>query len=334
MGMSQLEPAFFIQTIPVHGRLILAPMDGISDLPFRSLCRQFGSAISYSSFVGAIEILQDHPKAWRELEFLPEERPVALQIFDNSVERLVQAAQRIVHLSPDIIDINMGCSARRVSGRGAGAGLLREPKKIGAIISTLTRNLDLPITAKIRLGWDDNSLNYVEVAKTIEDNGGSLIAVHARTKDQAYGGRADWDAIAEIKEVVGIPIIGNGDIEAVEDIDRLFNHTGCDAIMIGRAAIGNPWIFEERRRSEVPTNEVAKTISTHLEKMLTFYGLDRGLILFRKHLKRYLRPMNLDPTILRALLTTNDLAKFSDLMNEIRLPQPNLKIRSSGAPVG
>jgi len=234
---------------------------------------------------------------------------------------LVQAAHRIVHLSPDIIDINMGCSARRVSGRGAGAGLLREPKKIGAIISTLTQNLDLPITAQIRLGWDDNSLNYIEVAKTIEGNGGSLIAVHARTKDQAYGGRADWDAIAEIKAAVSIPVIGNGDIKAVEDIARLFNHTGCDAIMIGRAAIGNPWIFEERRRSAVSTNKVAKTISS-------------GLILFRKHLKRYIRPMNLDPKMMRALLTTNDLAKFSDLMKEIGLPQPDLEIRSSGAPVG
>lgn len=318
--MSGSKPAFYIKTIPIYGRLILAPMDGISDLPYRSLCRKYGSAMSYTSFVGAIEILQGQERAWKELEFLAEERPVALQIFDNDVSRLVRAAKQISSLEPDIIDINMGCSVRGVSGRGAGAGLLRTPDQIKEIISTLTYELDIAITAKIRLGWDHNNLNYLEVARTIEDNGGSLIAVHARTREQAYGGSANWDAIAEIKEAVNIPVIGNGDIETVEDIDLLLNHTGCDGVMIGRAAIGNPWIFQRRNRLDIPNYEVAETIEAHLECMLESYGLEKGLILFRKHLSRYLRPLNLDEKIRRKILTCTDISIFKRLMSEIDLP--------------
>lgn len=324
--MPESKPTFFIDDLPINGRLILAPMDGISDLPYRSLCRQFGSAISYSSFVGAIEILQGSEKAWRELRFLPEERPVALQIFDNSVERLTQASRQIVSLKPDMIDINMGCSVRRVSGRGAGAGLLRDPDQISEIIHTLTNELDCPITAKIRLGWDDNSLNYRDVAKRIEDNGGALIAVHARTREQAYGGTANWDAIAQIKAAVRIPVIGNGDVEIVADIDRMLEHTGCDGVMIGRGAIGNPWIFQRRERDDVSLDELARVISIHLEKMLDFYGVDRGLILFRKHLVRYLRPINLEELKRRELLTCTDLDRFMGLMSEIGIVLPRLEL--------
>jgi nifR3 family TIM-barrel protein len=317
--MRDVEPAFFIKNIPIFGRLILAPMDGISDLPYRSLCRQFGSAISYSSFVGAIEILQGNERAWRELAFLPEERPVALQIFDNDVERLAQASRQISSFTPDMIDINMGCSVRRVSGRGAGAGLLRDPDQISEIMHTLTTDLDCPITAKIRLGWDDDNLNYLDVAQRIEEKGGSLIAVHARTRKQAYGGTANWDAIAEIKAAVDIPVIGNGDIEVVADIDRMLDHTGCDGVMIGRGAIGNPWIFQRQDRTQISQEEVGKVVSIHLGKMLDYYGMDKGLLLFRKHLARYLGPIGLSDVKMRELLTCTDLESFVDLMSGIGL---------------
>lgn len=318
--MPDKVPVFHIENIPVYGDLILAPMDGITDLPYRWLCRQYGSALSYTSFVGAIEILQGQERAWRELDFLPEERPVVMQLFDNNVERLLQAAREISRLKPDIIDINMGCSDRRVSGRGAGAGLLRAPEKISEILATLSAEFDFPITAKIRLGWDANNLNYLEVAQRIEENGGALIAVHARTRKQGYSGLADWDAIAEIKNAITIPVIGNGDVESTEDLDRMLKHTGCDGVMIGRSAIGNPWIFQRRERDQITDEEVIKVISTHLDRMLDFYGIERGLVLFRKHLKRYLRPMQLDRATLRELLTCTHLETFLEKMSGIGMP--------------
>lgn len=319
---TQVKPAFFIRELPVIGDLILSPMDGISDAPFRSVAHSLGSALSYTEFINAIDIMNGYPRLEELLYFAPEERPVVYQIFDDEPDRLVQAARRIIAHQPDIIDINMGCSARCVSGRGAGAGLLRTPDKIARIFSTLTRELDVPITGKIRLGWDADSRNYLEIAKIIEDNGGSLIAVHARTRDQGYTGTVDWDAIAEIKQAVSIPVIGNGDVKTVADIDRIKAQTGCDGVMIGRAAIGNPWIFSRLERHEVPPALERETIHHHLYANLAFYGADRGLTLFRKHLKRYLSHHNVANATLGALLTSTDPSVVWSLVDKI-LPTEN-----------
>lgn len=314
---TQVKPAFFIRELPVIGDLILSPMDGISDAPFRSVARSLGSALSYTEFINAIDILNGHPRLEELLFFESEERPVVYQVFDDEPDRLVQAVRRIIDHRPDIIDINMGCSARCVSGRGAGAGLLRTPYKIAHIFSTLTRELDVPITGKIRLGWDADSRNYLEIAKIIEDNGGSLIAVHARTREQGYTGAVDWDAIAEIKQTVSIPVVGNGDVKTVADIDRIKAQTGCDGVMIGRAAIGNPWIFSRLERHEVPPALERETIHRHLKANLAFYGADRGLTLFRKHLKRYLSPHNVANATLGALLTSTDPGVVWSLVDKI-----------------
>lgn len=297
-------PVFSVKDIAIDNDLILAPMDGYSEYPFRSICRLHGSGMSYTAFVSAIDLLQDDPKAWHALKFKPEERPVVFQIFDNDEWRLAEASERIVRLDPDIIDINMGCSVRRVSGRGAGAGLLKDPKKIGRIISRLTTSLPVPITAKIRLGWDDQDQNYLDVADAIEQNGGALIAVHARTRSQGYKGFADWDAIGRIKQHVKIPVVGNGDIASLEDIDRAFEHTGCDGIMIGRGAIGNPWIFSRTPRTEISPPRVHAVIMEHLARMLSYHGEYQGILRFRKHLKAYLSGYNLSGELLRSLLTT------------------------------
>ncbi|MGH2606391.1 MAG: tRNA dihydrouridine synthase, partial [Anaerolineales bacterium] len=256
--MTVNAPRFHVGPIPIEGSLILAPMDGFSDLPFRSICRAFGSAISVTAFVSAHDLIADSLRAWHTLRYLPEERPVAFQIFDSSPERLLEAGRLALRRSPDILDINMGCSVRCVSGRGAGAGLLRDPEKIARIITSLSRELPIPVTAKIRLGWDDTCRNYLEVARAVEESGGSMLAVHARTRAQAYAGEADWDAIAAIKQAVSIPVVGNGDVRTLEDIDRLQALTGCDAVMIGRAAMGNPWIFSRRSRQDVSLEEVAR----------------------------------------------------------------------------
>lgn len=308
------SPSFHIGNLPVYGRAILSPMDGFSDLPFRSLTRRLGSAMSYTEFVNAMDVVNGHPHLEQRLKFLEKERPVVFQIFDDDPGRLLQAALILRRRDPDIIDVNMGCSAKTVAGRGAGAGLLREPNKIAEIFRSLTRELDIPITGKIRLGWDDNNLNYLEVARTVEANGGSLVAVHGRTKQQAYRGKANWKTIAEIKAAVNIPVIGNGDLRKVRDIQRMLDFTGCDAVMIGRGAIGNPWIFAGLDREEVGLDQVRETMLLHLDSMLDFYGAERGLVLFRKHAARYVSPFGLDHGQREKLLTCERPDEFIDLL--------------------
>jgi len=321
MTASQM-PTFWVRNIPVYGDLILSPMDGYSDLPFRGLARRLGSAMSYTEFINAIDVLFGHPHLEQRLTFLESERPVVFQIFDDDPDRLVQAAHKLRKRNPDIIDVNMGCSARSVSGRGAGAGLLRAPEKIAQIFNRLTRELDIPITGKIRLGWDDASRNYLQVARIIEDNGGQMIAVHGRTKKQGYTGLADWDAIAEVRQAVSIPVIANGDVKTVADIDRIKAHTGCNAVMIARAAIGNPWIFSRLDRERVPVATLRETMLIHLSSMLEFYGPDRGLVLFRKYAARYLSPYGLEGDFRQTLMTSETPEQFTRLLDQIILTQP------------
>jgi nifR3 family TIM-barrel protein len=307
-------PSFHIGPIPVYGRRILAPMDGFSDLPFRTLCRRFGSAMSYTSFVNAAAILAGSAQAEAALAFEPQERPVVFQIFDDDEARLQQAAVRVMERRPDVLDVNMGCSSRCVAGRGAGAGLLRDPRKIGRIVAALTHAVSVPVTAKIRLGWDDETRNYLEVARAIEDNGGSLIAVHGRTKAQGYGGEADWEPIGEIKAAVRIPVLGNGDVASAEAAEQLMRQTGCDGVMIGRAAMGNPWIFLQDAPGVLEASHVLSVVQEHLRRMIACYGEERGVVLFRKHLSRYLERLPWDETKRRSLLTAASGADLRALL--------------------
>ncbi len=321
--MSQTNPDFYIGTIPIYGRTILSPMDGFSDLPFRALARRLGSAMSYTEFVNAIDVLAGHAYLDQRLAYTEAERPITFQIFDDEPERLLQAALKLRERNPDVIDINMGCSAKCVAGRGAGAGLLLEPQKIAAIFSTLSNALDIPVTGKIRLGWDEKNLNYLDVAKIVQDNGGQLLAVHGRTKQQSYRGEANWKAIAEIKAALSIPVIGNGDVRTVADIARMREFTGCDAVMIARGAIGNPWIFAGLDRQEVSDEQVREMMLGHLQVMLNFYGPERGLVQFRKHASKYMSPYGLSKERREQLLTSESAEDFIDLLDAImREPKP------------
>ncbi len=314
---SQKDAAVFhVGDIAVLGDTILAPMAGYSDQPYRSICRKLGSAMSYTEFVSADALIRGNKKSLKLLRYLPEERPLVFQIFGSDPQVILEAAKRIAELEPDIIDLNMGCSVPKVSGRGAGAGLLRDPAKIGKIFNMLSRELPLPVTGKIRLGWDDSSRNYREVVRAMQENGARLVAVHGRTKVQAYKGQADWDAIAEIKSIADIPVIGNGDVTCVADIRRMKEHTGCDAVMIARAAIGNPWIFAGKNAGEVTLAEKLVMVRRHLSANLEFYGRELGLILFRKHVSKYIHSIAGARELRTRLLTAETVEAFEQLVSE------------------
>lgn len=309
-------PVFSVAKIPVFGDVILSPMDGYSDLPFRLICRELGSAMSYTEFVSVDELIaRPQKRAWTKLRFDPSEHPMTFQIYGHEEDRIVEAAIRLQDLGPDIIDINMGCYVRKISERGAGSGMLCQPDKIHRVFTRLSSVLKIPITGKIRLGWDDNARNYKEVARILEESGASLIAVHGRTRSQAYKGVADWDAIAEVKHTVRIPVIGNGDVRMVADIARIKAHTGCDGVMIGRAAIGNPWIFARRDRENVTVQERLSLMRRHLTLNLDFYGPALGLLLFRKHSSKYMLDLPGHEHLRIPLLQSRSVEEFDSLIN-------------------
>ncbi len=291
-------------------------MDGFSDLPFRLICRRLGSAMSYTEFVNVDELQGKTARAWRKLRFDPSERPMTFQIYGHDEDLLVETAKRLAERQPgpDLIDVNMGCYVKSISERGAGAGMLCQPGKVAQVFSRLSSALSIPVTGKIRLGWDEASRNHVPIARILEENGASLIAVHGRTKSQAYKGEADWDAIAEVKQSVRIRVIGNGDVRTVADIDRMKRHTGCDGVMIGRAAIGNPWIFARKDPGQVSHEDKLALVRQHLALNLDFYGRETGLILFRKHVAKYIQDVPGEPEIRIPLLTCTSVEEFERLL--------------------
>ncbi|MEM7111795.1 MAG: tRNA-dihydrouridine synthase family protein [Chloroflexota bacterium] len=311
-------PLFTVRDIPVYGDAILAPMTGYSDVPYRALCRAYGSAMHYTEFVPVEALQGKRNRFWQRLETKPGEHPMVFQIFGNNAQKILAAALRIEEeLGPDIIDINMGCSTRKVSGRGAGVGMMPQPELVEETFSLLSQHLKIPVTGKIRLGWDDEQRNYAKIARIMEDNGASLIAMHARTKVQKYGGQADWDEIGRLREVVSVPVIGNGDVQVPEDIDRMKAITGCDAVMIGRAAIGNPWIFARRHKSALSFGDIAEAVRIHLHELLAYHGDPFGLILFRKHFKRYIEDFPHTKPFMDEILRTNESERFFEILGEM-----------------
>ena len=283
-----MKPIFSFGNISVYGNLILAPMDGISDQPFRWLCRNMGSAVSYTEFINVLDVPNNLNDIDKRTCFSDSERPVGFQLYGRDPDKILLAAQFLIEKGPDFFDINLGCSVRRVAGRGAGAGLLKEPKSVENIITRLVKHIKVPITAKIRLGWNQENLNYQELSRIIEGSGASMIAVHARARNQSWHESANWDAIREIKETLIIPVIGNGDVHSQKDIQNMIKQTGCDGVMIGRAAIGNPWIFSDKSKASLPVEQIINTVKTHWLRLIAFYGPEKASILFKKHLKAYL----------------------------------------------
>ena len=312
-------PTFRVRDVPIYGDAILAPMDGYSDWPFRSVCRGLGSAMSYSEFVKVEHIIYKPRRMRARLHYEETERPVVFQLYGDDPDTILKAALIVQEMGPDIIDINMGCPAKSVASRGAGVGLMRTPLKVARIFRKLSSALKVPVTGKIRLGWEDRR-TYKLIARIVEENGGSLIALHGRTKEQSYAGEANWDAIAEVRAAVKIPVIGSGDVKTVSDIARMKKHTGCDAAMIGRAAIANPWIFSGLDREQVSPGQVHQIVKTHFERNVQFYGLEDGQRLFRKHAVQYLLMKRLSREDRKRILQRTPPGEFLAMLDEIYAP--------------
>ena len=310
------SPTFHVRDIPIYGDTILAPMDGYSDWPFRSLCRGLGSAMSYTEFVHVEKILSKSKQPLAKLHYEESERPIVFQLYGDDPNLILKAALKVQELGPDIIDINMGCPSRSIAHRGAGVGLMKSPLKIAEIFKKLSAALKVPVTGKMRLGWE-TCRTYKLIARIIEENGGSLIALHGRTKEQSYEGQADWDAVAEVKSLVKIPVVGSGDIKLVADIDRMKKHSGCDAVMIGRGAIFNPWIFSRVDREQVPPGQVREALQKHLAHNIQFYGEQDGQRLFRKHAVQYLLLRSLDRESRKKILQSRPSGEFLALVNDM-----------------
>lgn len=284
-----------IGNVEIESPCILAPMAGVTDLPFRLLCREQGTGLLSMEMVSAKAVSFHNKNTEALMEIAEGENPIALQLFGSDPHIMAETAREIEERPFDILDINMGCPVPKVVNNGEGSALMKEPEKVEAIVSGVVKAVSKPVTVKIRKGFDENHINAVEIAKIIESAGAAAIAVHGRTREQYYSGEADWEIIRRVKEAVSIPVIGNGDVTSPFRAKQMLEETGCDGVMIGRAARGNPWIFRETAEyletGTVPARpsrqEVKEMILRHCELQLRYKGEYTGIREMRKHVAWY-----------------------------------------------
>lgn len=301
-----------IGNVQLDNEVFLSPMAGVTDLPFRTICKEKGCGMLYTEMINAKALCYDDENTKKMLKMEKDEHPVAVQIFGSDPEFMGKAASIMNQYPNEILDINMGCPAPKVVKNGDGSALMRNPKLAAEVLNAVVKNSEKPVTLKIRKGWDDDCINAVEIAKIAEECGISALAIHGRTREQFYSGKADWDIISEIKQAINIPVIGNGDVFEVQDAVNMLEKTKCDAIMIGRGSQGNPWIFKRinhyMKTGEVlpePTlEEKITTAIKHMNLAVAEHGEYVAVREMRKHIGWYLKGLK-------------NSAKYRDQINKI-----------------
>lgn len=307
--------------------LLLAPMEDVSDPPFRYVCKKNGADLMYTEFISSEGLIRDAIKSRKKLDIFEYERPVGIQIFGGDEEAMALAAKIVDTTQPDLLDINFGCPVKKVVCKGAGAGVLKDIDLMVRLTKAVVKSTSLPVTVKTRLGWDDKSINVMEVAERLQDVGIQALTIHGRTRAQMYKGEADWSYIAEVKHNprIQIPIFGNGDIDSPEKALEYKNRYGIDGIMIGRAAIGYPWIFNEIKHffatgTHLPAPTLADRIDvcrTHLLKSVEWKGEKLGIVEMRRHYANYFKGLPNFKEFRTRFVTTDDLSPLLQIFDEV-----------------
>ena len=320
------KPALEIGTVAIDSPFVLAPLAGVSDSPFRQLAREQGAAAVYTEMVSADGLARGNRVTLDYCRFETHERPIGIQLFGSDPAVMADATRILCDLPeparPDLIDINMGCPVRKVVNRCAGAALLNDPPRVGEIVRRMSEVSTVPVTAKIRLGWDGRSQNVVEISKTLEQSGAQAVAIHARTRAEKFEGHAHWEMIAAAKREVAIPVIGNGDVRTAADAIRMLETTGCDAVMLGRAAFGDPWVFRRLRafheRAEtLPLPTAAERLAAgirHLALLVADVGEVIAAKEMRKHVAWYIRGLPHSHKVREQVNHTRSAAELAELL--------------------